>query len=145
MALPRLTSGEGHLLQVRARPYFMLRLASQRLLRFSLTTSHRTVRNFSTTVPILNAGPTKLHNILEGTHETQVKIRGASAKGIEFEDGFLLPSSCICIDEQVFLWNTPKELRKDEHWDKKHFSLFEVVVPKPGMSASVLSLSLLFD
>ena len=119
--------------------YFMLRLASQRLLRLSLTTNHRHVRNFRTTVPTLNAGPTKLHNILEDTNQSFVKIRGATAKGIEFEDGFLLPSSCICIDEQVFLWNVPSKLGKEERWEKKHFSLFEVVVPKPGMSVMASS------
>lgn len=111
----------------------MLRLAGQRLLRPTLFAGQRYARSFRTTSPHLNAGPTKLNNILEGGPTPAVQVRGVTAAGIELEDGLILPSACVFIDGNVFLWNVPPTLWSS--WGKEHFELFEIIVPKPGERA----------
>ena len=59
-----------------------------------------------------------------------MQVRKMTGGGIELEDGLILPSSCIFLDGEVFLWNVPSTLW--DGWSKEHFKVFEVVVPKPG-------------
>lgn len=81
-----------------------------------------------------NREPTKIHNILGGGPEPPVQVRGATPSGIELHDGLILPSSCIFLDGNVFLWDVP--ISSWAGWNKEHFEVFEVVVPKPGKSKS---------
>ena len=112
----------------------MLRLAGQHFLRPSILNAARHARNFRTTALRLKSGPTKLNNILEGGPTPPVQVRGVTPAGIELEDGLILPSACVFLDGNVFLWNVPQTLWSN--WGKEHFSLFEVVVPKPGEQPS---------
>ena len=84
-----------------------------------------------------NSEPTKIHNILGGGPAPPVQVRGTTPSGIELHDGLILPSSCIFLDGNVFLWDVPTSLWSG--WAKEHFEVFEVVVPKPGASISASS------
>ena len=113
----------------------MLRLAGQRFLRPSVLNTARHARSFRSTALRQNSGPTKLNNILEGGPTPPVQVRGVTPAGIELEDGLILPAACVFLDGNVFLWNVPQTLWSN--WGKEHFSLFEVVVPKPGEQPSL--------
>lgn len=110
----------------------MYRLATRRLLQRQrpLTQAQRSNRCFSTTLQRCSE-PTKIHNILGGGPAPPVQVRGITAEGIELADGLILPSACVFLDGNVFLWDVPSTLWSG--WGKERFELFEVVVPKPGM------------
>lgn len=123
----------------------MFRCATRQLFRFSGPPSQRTFRKFNTT-SILNSGPTKFNNILSGGPAPPVQVRGITAAGIELADGLILPSACVFLDGNVFLWDVPGSLWSG--WGKERFELFEVVVPKPGTClgrAQVMSMFLFLD
>ncbi|KAL6309730.1 hypothetical protein BKA93DRAFT_821448 [Sparassis latifolia] len=85
------------------------------------------IRTLHTSRPVLNASGA-LNNILEGV-ALPVQVKTVTARGIHLVDGMILPSACIFLDAKVFLWNVPEKLW--EGWEKKHFEIFEMVVPKP--------------
>ncbi|KAJ7571804.1 NADH dehydrogenase 1 alpha subcomplex assembly factor 3, partial [Mycena floridula] len=68
-------------------------------------------------------------NILAGDSPPPVQVSSISQKGIQLADGLLLPSSCVFLEGQVFLWDVPSSLW--DGWKTDHFELFDVVVPKP--------------
>lgn len=69
-------------------------------------------------------------NILEGGPAPAVQVKTITAEGIYLAGGLIIPSACIFLDGKVFLWDVPET--QWEGWDKKHFEIFDVVVPKPG-------------
>ena len=71
-----------------------------------------------------------LENILGGGPAPPVQVKSIGEDGIQLADGLVIPSACIFLDGQVFLWNVPSKPWKD--WTKDHFQIFDVVVPKPG-------------
>jgi NADH dehydrogenase [ubiquinone] 1 alpha subcomplex assembly factor 3 len=75
--------------------------------------------------------PAGLENILGGGPAPPVQVKSLGEKGIELANGLVIPSACIFLDGQVFLWNVPPKPWKD--WTEEHFRIFDVVVPKPGM------------
>jgi NADH dehydrogenase [ubiquinone] 1 alpha subcomplex assembly factor 3 len=75
--------------------------------------------------------PAGLENILGGGPAPPVQVKSLGEKGIELANGLVIPSACIFLDGQVFLWNVPPKPWKD--WAEEHFRIFDVVVPKPGM------------
>ena len=95
----------------------------------------------TTTTRRSNGEPTKLYNILGDGPAPPVQVRGMTAAGIELADGLILPSSCIFLDGNVFLWNVPSTLWNG--WSKEQFEVFEVVVPKPGVFYVLIKLLLL--
>ena len=76
--------------------------------------------------------PAGLENILGGGPAPPVQVKSIGEEGIQLADGLVIPSACIFLDGQVFLWNVPPKPWKD--WTKEHFRIFDVVVPKPGES-----------
>lgn len=109
----------------------MLPLATRRIIVSSGHTLRSQTRSFASTRPRDDAGsPTKLHNILQGGPAPAVQVRGITSAGIELADGLVLPSACIFLNGNVFLWDTPTSLWSG--WKKDMFEMFEVVVPKPG-------------
>ena len=76
--------------------------------------------------------PAGLENILGGGPAPPVQVKSIGEEGIQLADGLVIPSACIFLDGQVFLWNVPSKPWKD--WTKEHFRIFDVVVPKPGES-----------
>ncbi|EJD01606.1 DUF498-domain-containing protein [Fomitiporia mediterranea MF3/22] len=109
----------------------MYRQAARRLLCQSsaLLRQQRPTQCFSSTPHRFSSEPTKIHNILGDGPAPPVQVRGMTAAGIELADGLILPSSCIFLDGNVFLWNVPSTLWNG--WSKEQFEMFEVVVPKP--------------
>ena len=99
-------------------------IAARRLL-YASSVAHRTSSR-----RISGGSPTKLNNILGGGPAPPVQVRGITPAGIELADGLILPSACIFLDGNVFLWNVPSSLWNG--WNKEKFEIFDVVVPKPG-------------
>lgn len=69
-------------------------------------------------------------NILADSPTPAVQVKTITNEGIELADGLILPGASIFLDGKVFLWEVPET--RWEGWDKKHFEIFDVVVPKPG-------------
>ena len=86
------------------------------------------VRRFHTRAALRH--PAGLENILGGGPAPPVQVRSIGEEGIQLADGLVIPSACIFLDGQVFLWKVPSEPWKG--WTKEHFRIFDVVVPKPG-------------
>jgi hypothetical protein len=88
--------------------------------------------------------PAGLENILGGGPAPPVQVKSIGEEGIQLADGLVIPSACIFLDGQVFLWNVPSKPWKD--WTKDHFRIFDAVVPKPGTSClGLYALFLTFD
>jgi len=73
--------------------------------------------------------PAGLENILGGGPAPPVQVKSIGEEGIQLADGLVIPSACIFLNGQVFLWNVPPKPWKD--WTRDHFRIFDVVVPKP--------------
>ncbi|OSX60202.1 hypothetical protein POSPLADRAFT_1034858 [Postia placenta MAD-698-R-SB12] len=92
----------------------------------------------------LHASPYRLNqaggftNMLEGGPAPAVQVKTITPDGIQLADGLVIPSACIFLDGKVFLWDVPE--KQWEGWDKKHFEIFEMVVPKPGETWTLLLL-----
>lgn len=58
-----------------------------------------------------------------------------SAGHIELANGMRLSGPCIFLGGKVFLWDVPR-LNQGlwDGWEKERFEMFDVVVPKPGIS-----------
>jgi len=95
---------------------------------FTNTLRRSAVRRFHTRAALRY--PAGLENILGGGPTPPVQVRSIGEDGIQLADGLVIPSACIFMDGQVFLWNVPAKPWKD--WTKEHFRIFDVVVPKPG-------------
>lgn len=89
----------------------------------------RRIRPMHTTAIHRNT-PTALSNMLSSGPAPPVQVKRISPAGIELVDGLILPSACIFLEGNVFLWDVPPALSSD--WSTDKFQLFEVVVPKPG-------------
>ncbi|KII94600.1 hypothetical protein PLICRDRAFT_33402 [Plicaturopsis crispa FD-325 SS-3] len=72
-----------------------------------------------------------LTNVLAGDTPPPIIISSLDEKGIHLEDGLNIPSACIFLDGNVFLWDVPSTLW--DGWTKEHFEIFETVVPKPEL------------
>ncbi|EPS92896.1 hypothetical protein FOMPIDRAFT_47037 [Fomitopsis schrenkii] len=70
-------------------------------------------------------------NILADSPTPAVQVKTITNEGIELADGLILPGASIFLDGKVFLWEVPET--RWEGWDKKHFEIFDVVVPKPEL------------
>ena len=89
---------------------------------------HKSTQRTFHTVPALRSST--FTNILASDNPPAVQVGSITPSGILLADGIILPSACIFLDGQVFLWDVPQTLW--EGWTKDHFEIFEVVVPKPG-------------
>ncbi|KAH9938073.1 NADH dehydrogenase 1 alpha subcomplex assembly factor 3 [Fomitopsis serialis] len=70
-------------------------------------------------------------NMLAGGPSPTVQVKTITNEGIELADGLIIPGASIFLDGKVFLWDVPE--KQWEGWDKKHFGIFDVVVPKPEL------------
>ncbi|KAF8645515.1 hypothetical protein AX16_007799 [Volvariella volvacea WC 439] len=68
-------------------------------------------------------------NILADDTPPPVQVKSISEEGIQLSDGLLIPSACVFLEGQVFLWDVPQT--SWQSWSKEYFELFEVVVPRP--------------
>ncbi|KAG7097482.1 hypothetical protein E1B28_004824 [Marasmius oreades] len=89
-----------------------------------------TARPIHTTL-IRQNGPRKnpLINILEGDVPPPVQVNSITDQGIKLTDGLVIPSSCIFLEGKVYLWDVPMSFW--DGWEKDHFEVFELVVPRP--------------
>ena len=71
-----------------------------------------------------------LTNILADDNPPAVQVKSITNEGIQLLDGLVIPSACIFLEGQVFLWNVPIDLW--DGWGKEHLEIFETVLPKPG-------------
>jgi NADH dehydrogenase [ubiquinone] 1 alpha subcomplex assembly factor 3 len=62
-----------------------------------------------------------------------VQVNSISEAGIQLADGLLLPSSCVFLEGNVYLWDVPAVPSSWSLWTKEHFELFETVVPRPEL------------
>ncbi|KAI0921216.1 hypothetical protein AcW2_006262 [Taiwanofungus camphoratus] len=99
-----------------------------RALHRSSRTAASSLRLFHASTYIRNTSG-GLTNILEGLPPSTLQVKTITSEGIQLADGLILPSACIFLDGKVFLWDVPE--KQWEGWDKKHFEIFEIVVPKP--------------
>lgn len=82
-----------------------------------------------------------LSNILED-ESLPIRISNVSSSEIKLADGLVIPSPCIFLNGRVFLWKPPhidpfKAMPNGkgwESWTNEIWTLFELVVPRPGMS-----------
>ncbi len=74
-----------------------------------------------------------LTNILADDNPPPVQVRTITPQGIQLADGLILPSACIFLEGEVFLWDVPQRLWAG--WTNEHFQVFDLVAPKPGQSA----------
>ncbi len=71
-----------------------------------------------------------LTNILADDNPPAVQVKRITNQGIQLVDGLVLPSACIFLEGQVFLWDVPQTLW--EGWGKEHLEIFDLVSPRPG-------------
>ena len=109
------------------RQSFDLRPARMSIL-FANTLKRSAVRQFHTRAALRY--PAGLENILGGGPAPPVQVKSIGQEGIQLADGLVIPSACIFLDGQVFLWNVPSKPWKD--WTEEHLRIFDMVVPKPG-------------
>jgi hypothetical protein len=69
-------------------------------------------------------------NILADDNPPAVQVKSITNEGIQLLDGLIIPSACIFLEGQVFLWDPPNSLW--DGWGKEHFEIFDTVLPKPG-------------
>ncbi|KAK0207033.1 NADH dehydrogenase 1 alpha subcomplex assembly factor 3 [Desarmillaria ectypa] len=70
-----------------------------------------------------------LTNILADDNPPAVQVKRITNQGIQLVDGLVLPSACIFLEGQVFLWDVPQTLW--EGWRKEHLEIFDLVFPRP--------------
>ena len=59
-----------------------------------------------------------------------VQVKSITNEGIQLLDGLSIPSACIFLEGQVYLWSVPTTLW--DGWGKEQLEIFETVLPKPG-------------
>ncbi|CAL1700233.1 unnamed protein product [Somion occarium] len=96
-----------------------------------LRQTFRTQRRYIHPTHIRRNVPTSLNNILAGGEAPAVLIRTVTPEGVELADGLVIPSACIFLEGQTFLWDVPEKLW--DKWTPEHFEIFDVVVPKPEL------------
>ncbi|KAI6135144.1 DUF498-domain-containing protein [Pisolithus croceorrhizus] len=95
--------------------------------------------------------PTTLTNILASDIPPPVQVLSVSKTGIKLADGLIFSGPVVFLDGKVFLWDVPNGgfssvvstaqsrsgkgsgMERWEGWTNDHWSIFEVVVPKPGV------------
>jgi hypothetical protein len=97
--------------------------------------SRAPLRALHTTRALRNQKWPQLTNILASEIPPPVQVKSMTPAGVLLQDGRLLPSACIFLEGEVLLWDVPSTLWKD--WDESKFEVFNVVVPKPGVSSSL--------
>ncbi|KAF8915175.1 NADH dehydrogenase 1 alpha subcomplex assembly factor 3 [Mucidula mucida] len=100
-----------------------LRPALSRTLRYTPRQLHTSARAFE---------GKKWHgltNILADDNPPPVQVRTITPQGIQLADGLILPSACIFLEGEVFLWDVPQRLWAG--WTNEHFQVFDLVAPKP--------------
>ncbi|KAG6334868.1 hypothetical protein ID866_4228 [Astraeus odoratus] len=90
--------------------------------------------------------PTTLTNILASEVPPPVQVLSVSNAGIKLADGLVLTGPVVFLEGKVYLWDVPNGgftpapgngrqtgtgVEKWDQWSKEHWSIFEVVVPKP--------------
>ncbi|KZT36691.1 DUF498-domain-containing protein, partial [Sistotremastrum suecicum HHB10207 ss-3] len=70
-----------------------------------------------------------MSNMLDDGKKLTIQVRNITPAGIELADGLVLPSACIFLGGEVFLWKVPDTLWTG--WTKEHFQIFDVTIPKP--------------
>ena len=112
-----------------------LRCAAKRTLR-DLSSLRRSLRPIlaSSHSRGIRASPARYDssftNILADQNPPAVQVKSITSEGIQLVDGLLIPSACIFLEGQVFLWDVPNNLW--DGWAKEHLEIFETVLPKPG-------------
>ncbi|KAI6034951.1 DUF498-domain-containing protein [Pisolithus orientalis] len=99
------------------------------------------LRNIHVSPTRLTDRPTTLTNILASDIPPPVQVLSVSKTGIKLADGLVLTGPVIFLDGKVFLWDVPNGGFSStvstgdgigwEGWTSEHWSMFEVVVPKP--------------
>ncbi|KIP12888.1 hypothetical protein PHLGIDRAFT_17556 [Phlebiopsis gigantea 11061_1 CR5-6] len=99
-------------------------------LHLTRTTTAIGRRTFVST-SIVRAGDTPTHftNILAGANAPAVQVKNVGPDGIHLDDGLIIPSACLFVEGNVFLWNVPPA--PWEGWKPEHFEVFDTIVPKP--------------
>jgi hypothetical protein len=72
-------------------------------------------------------------NFLASETPPPVQVSTITPDGIHLANGVLLPSACIFLHGNVFLWEVPPKLW--DGWTRDQFEIFETVVPRPGMQS----------
>lgn len=80
-----------------------------------------------------------LHNMLED-NSIPIRVANVTKNELALTDGLVVPSSCIFLNGNVFLWNPPvldpmnvmPNGRGWEEWTDDVWSILEVVNPRPG-------------
>ncbi|KAH7887480.1 hypothetical protein F5I97DRAFT_2072803 [Phlebopus sp. FC_14] len=103
------------------------------------------VRAFRPTTPTLlhkslpardSGRPTTLTNMLASDVPPPVQVSSISDAGITLADGLVLKGAVVFLEGKVFLWDVPLSGGSGgsgiwDSWTKEHWSIFEVVVPRP--------------
>jgi NADH dehydrogenase [ubiquinone] 1 alpha subcomplex assembly factor 3 len=87
------------------------------------------------------SGTTTLPNILAGGPAPAVVVKTLTPRGIQLDDGLIIPGACIFLEGEVFLWDaatTDAWAKLSEADLKARFEVFETVVPRPGVSSSTM-------
>jgi len=99
-----------------------------------------------------NHRPTSLTNILASEVPPPVQVASVSTAGIKLADGLVFSGPVVFLEGKVFLWDVPNggfttspnlsmgmDMKKWDAWSKGHWSIFEVVVPRPGRFCYLLN------
>ncbi len=103
--------------------------------------SRAALRELHTSTALRNQKWSQLTNILASEIPPPVQVKSITSAGLLLQDGRLLPSACIFLEGEVLLWDVPQTLWKG--WDESQFEVFDVAIPKPGVSLTSLSLMVL--
>jgi hypothetical protein len=117
------------------RTTMMLRLATRAVPRLGARRAACVLpRALHTTRPA--RGTTTLPNILAGGPAPAVVVRTLTPRGLQLDDGLIIPGACVFLDGEVLLWDAPSP----GEWGalgvdalRARFELFEAVAPRPGM------------
>jgi NADH dehydrogenase [ubiquinone] 1 alpha subcomplex assembly factor 3 len=95
----------------------------------------RMARSIHSTLPI--RGTTTLPNILSGGPAPPVVVKTLTPRGLQLDDGLIIPGPCLFLEGEVFLWDVPSLSKGawntlSEEDVKARFEVFETVVPRPG-------------
>lgn len=93
-----------------------------------------------------------LHNILEDS-SIPIRVANVTKNELTLTDGLVVPSSCIFLNGNVFVWNPPvldpmnvmPNGKGWEEWTDDVWTILEVVHPRPGSCHSALHTRSLTD
>ncbi|KIM63615.1 hypothetical protein SCLCIDRAFT_1214009 [Scleroderma citrinum Foug A] len=91
-----------------------------------------------------NHRPTSLTNILASEVPPPVQVASVSTAGIKLANGLVFSGPVVFLEGKVFLWDVPNggfitspsssmgmDMKMWDAWSKGHWSIFELVVPRP--------------